>query len=147
MINEMENAVVVRQAINAPSAAIWEALTDSKELGKWFFNIDQFIPETGFVFSFTGHTESRAWIHNCKIIEVVPQELISYSWAYEGISGQTVVTFKIKDQENKKCLVEVFHSGLETFPKDLSDLSAENFTAGWTHLTEALKNLAENNRS
>jgi len=48
------STIIVREIINAPSAKVWKAITDKNEMTSWYFDLEEFKPEVGFKFSFTG---------------------------------------------------------------------------------------------
>ena len=145
-----ENPVIVEQTINAPVERLWDALTDNDQMKQWYFPLPEFKAEKGFEFSFTGGPdEHRQYTHHCRIVDLVPQKRLSYTWSYEGYAGKSVVTFELIPEEfpgsdREITIVRVTHEGLETFPADVPDLAAHNFEAGWKDiLGNSLKKFAE----
>lgn len=133
--------VVVERTYNASASKVWSALTNRDEMQAWYFELEDFQPEVGFEFSFTGTTEdNRPYLHLCKITEVIPEKRLSYTWKYDGLEGNSLVTFELFP-EGKNTRVRLTHSGLETFPANNPDMAPGNFFAGWTSiLNESLKN-------
>ena len=129
----MGDPIVVEETFHAPPSRVWKAITDRDEMSKWYFELASFVPEVGFEFTFEGGTENRKYMHLCRITEVIPQKRISYTWVYEGFSGESVVTFELIPQGNDS-KVRLTHSGLETFPSDNPDFARENFVAGWDEI-------------
>jgi len=127
---------VIERIYNAPVARVWKAITDNDEMKKWYFNIAAFKPEVGFEFSFDGvDKEGKKKVHLCKVIEVVKEIKLTYSWRYEGFEGNSFVTFELS-AEGEKTKLRLTHSGLETFPATASDAFAKaNFAEGWTYIT------------
>jgi len=140
----MDNDIIIKEVLlNAPVSKVWRAIVDSSEMKNWYFGIPGFKAETGFEFQFSGGTEENQYLHLCKIMEVVPERKISYSWRYENYPGSSIVTFELIPEGNKT-RVKLTHEGVETFPKDNSDFAKKNFTAGWNEIIGAsLKNYFE----
>ena len=46
-----------------------------------------------FSFYGKGH-KGESYLHLCKIIDVIPEKKLSYSWRYENYPGNSVVTFE-----------------------------------------------------
>ena len=125
--------VVKEVTLNAPASKVWKSITDKNEMKKWYFDLEEFKPEVGFEFSFWGGTEQKKYLHLCKITEVVLNKKLSYSWRYDGYTGESFVTFEIFI-ENNKTKVRLTHTGLETFPADNPDFAKGNFAEGWNHI-------------
>jgi uncharacterized protein YndB with AHSA1/START domain len=137
-------AIIVEQIINAPSEKIWRAITLKEEMKLWYFDLKEFKAEAGFKFSFEGGTEAKTYLHLCEVKEVVPNRKLSYSWAYEGIPVETLVTFELLPEGPGKTKVKLTHAGVENFPADNPDMARGNFVEGWTHIIQkALKEYAE----
>ncbi|NBA87788.1 SRPBCC domain-containing protein [Emticicia sp. CRIBPO] len=126
---------VIERLLNAPAEKVWQAITDKNQMKEWYFDLEEFKPEVGFVFQFTGRgkDEHKEYLHICEITEVVPLKKLTYSWRYEGYSGNSFVTFALAE-ENGKTLLTLTHAGLETFPVENPDLAPHNFAEGWTHI-------------
>lgn len=137
--------ITIEKSFNVPVAKIWKAITEPKEMKKWYFDIPDFTAEIGFEFSFKGETKNAKYIHLCKITEVENCKKLAYSWKYNGIQGTTLVSFELED-DGKTTVLKLTHSGLETFPKNNPDLSWDSFYEGWSYiLGTALKDyLAKN---
>jgi uncharacterized protein YndB with AHSA1/START domain len=136
---------VIERTYNAPVNKVWKAITDRDLMQQWYFNIAAFKPEVGFEFTFDGGSKEKTYTHLCKILEVIPNKKLSYSWRYKDYEGYSVVTFELFD-EGEKTRLKLTHTGLETFPQVSKDFSKESFTQGWTHIIgTSLKNFVENN--
>ena len=46
--------VIIEEVLYASVDKVWEALTDKEKMKLWYFNIDKFEPEAGFIFRFAG---------------------------------------------------------------------------------------------
>ena len=136
---------VIERTYNAPVNKVWKAITDRDLMQQWYFNIAAFKPEVGFEFTFDGGSKEKTYTHLCKILEVIPNKKLSYSWRYKDYEGYSVVTFELFD-EGEKTRLKLTHTGLETFPQVSKGFSKESFTQGWTHIIgTSLKNFVENN--
>ncbi|WP_309640902.1 SRPBCC domain-containing protein [Flavobacterium sp.] len=125
------NVIQLERLFDAPVATIWKALTDKTEMKKWYFDLEEFKAEVGFKFSFTGGpSPEKQYVHLCEVTEVIPQQKLTYSWAYEGYAGISHVTFELSSQENKT-LLKLKHTGIDTFPQSQPDFAIFNFNAGW----------------
>jgi uncharacterized protein YndB with AHSA1/START domain len=134
---------IIEQTYNVPASKVWKAITDRNQMKLWYFDIAEFRPEVGFEFEFSGENEGRRFLHLCKVIEVVPEEKLSYSWRYDGYEGNSVVTFELFSDGDKTRL-RLTHEGLETFPINNPDFKKENFAAGWNYITgTSLKKFVE----
>lgn len=135
--------LVVEYRYNAPVSKVWKALTDLKQIKEWYFNIAEFKAEPGFEFTFDGGSEEKTYTHLCKVVDVVPNKKLSYSWRYKDYPGDSLVTFELFD-EGEQTLLKLTHTGLETFPQDIADFAKSSFTQGWTYIAgTSLKNYVE----
>lgn len=125
---------VIERTYNAPVARVWSALTDNNEIKQWYFQLADFKAEPGFEFRFTGGSETKQYLHLCKVTEVIPMKKLAYSWRYDGYEGDSVVTFELFD-EGGKTRLKLTHEGLETFPQNSPDFARESFAKGWTYIT------------
>jgi len=137
--------LVIERTFDAPAEKIWKAITDKKEMKKWYFDLADFRPEIGFEFQFTGQgKKGEAYLHLCKVTEVVVQKKLTYSWSYKGIAGISYVTFELFPDGNKTKL-KLTHKGLETFQTDNPDFARSSFTEGWTYIIRtSLENFLKN---
>ena len=134
--------ITVQSTINAPVEKVWKAITDGEQMKQWYFDIAEFKPEPGFEFQFEGGNEDKVFLHLCKIIEVIENKKLSYSWRYDGYEGSSLVTFELFPEGNKTRL-KLTHAGLETFP-DKPDFARQNFAEGWTSIVgTSLKEFVE----
>ncbi|MBC7872400.1 MAG: SRPBCC domain-containing protein [Ferruginibacter sp.] len=126
--------IVTERVLNAPVEKVWSAITSKEEMDKWYFKIAAFKAEVGFMFQFSGEgRKGETYVHHCEIKEVIPLEKLSYTWRYEGIPGDSLVTFELSPDGDKTKL-KLTHTGLETFATDNPDFAKESFTEGWKHI-------------
>lgn len=140
----MSQPFTIERSYKAPVSTVWKALTDKNEMKKWYFDLEEFKPEVGFVFEFEGGPEDRKYIHHCEVTEVIENKKLTYSWAYAGYEGQSYVTFELFP-EGDSTRLKLTHAGLETFPP-IADFAKANFEAGWTDIIgRSLKEYLEKN--
>jgi len=125
--------IIVEETLKAPVNKVWKVLTDIHEMEQWYFEIDEFEPEVGFVFTFYGGSEEQKYLHICKIKEVVPNAKLSYSWRYEDVDGNSVVTFELT-KTGEDTLLRLTHEGVETFPQNKPDFRRNSFEKGWNDI-------------
>lgn len=139
--------IVIERTYDAPVEKVWKALTDKAEMKKWYFDLKEFKPETGFEFQFYGEGKTgEKFLHLCKITDVVKNKKLRYSWRYDGYEGISFVSFELF-AEGELTRLKLTHEGLETFPKtENNDFAKENFVGGWTYITAtSLKEYLEKN--
>jgi len=100
---------------------------------QWYFDLAEFKPEAGFEYEFTAGDERKQYMHLCKVIEIVENKKLKFSWRYDGYEGDSFVTIELFDEDNKTKL-KLTHEGIETFPASNPDFARENFALGWNHL-------------
>ena len=139
-----ESPIVIEAVYNAAVDNVWRAITDKNQMKEWYFDVSDFKPEPGFEFRFNGGNEDKVFVHLCKIIEVIPKKKLSYSWRFQGLAGNSLLTFELFE-EPKSTRLKLTHDGLETFPPD-PVLSKENFRQGWKQIIGSnLKKFVESN--
>lgn len=130
----MKDAVIVERVLNASVPQVWNALTDKNEMKDWYFDLQAFRAEKGFIFQFNGGPEEGpVYVHNCEVTEVIPQKKLSYSWRYEGYPGISYVTWELEPKGNDT-LLTLTHTGLDTIAAAGPDFAISNFHEGWNHL-------------
>ena len=126
--------IVIERLFDAPVSRVWKAITDKDDMRKWYFDLPEFKADVGFTFQFTGGpSPEKQYVHLCEITEVIPEKRLTYSWRYEGYSGNSFVTFELTKQGNKT-LFRLTHTGIETFPIENRDFAIRNFEEGWTQI-------------
>lgn len=123
----------IERVFSATVDILWKAISDKNEMKNWYFDVSDFNPVPGFEFTFTGGTEERQYVHLCKVVEVVTNKKLSYTWKYEGYPGESKVTFELFP-EGEKTRLRLTHDGLETFPSHIPDFAKESFAAGWNDI-------------
>lgn len=130
--------LVVEETFHVPADKVWKALSDKKEMKKWYFDLKAFKPIVGFTFQFTGGpSPEKQYVHLCEVTEAIPNKKLTYSWAYQGYAGKSLVSFELKAQ-GSSTLLTLTHSGLETFPEENTDFARKNFEGGWNEIIHKL---------
>lgn len=127
-------AIVAEQIYNSPVQKVWEAITDNEKMKQWYFQMEDFRPEVGFTFRFSGTDKGVTFWHTCVITEVIPLKKLVHTWTYEEYPGSSVVTWELFD-EGGNTRLRLTHTGVESFPQDNPSFAKENFTKGWAHIT------------
>lgn len=126
--------IVFERTYEAPVAKVWKAITDKNDMKQWYFEMSDFKPEVGFEFSFVGTDGKRSFLHLCKVIEVIPNRKLKHSWRYDGVEGNSFVTWELFAEGRNRTRVKLTHEGLETFPQDAPEYAKKNFVEGWTSI-------------
>jgi len=127
---------VIERSYDASSSNVWKAITEKELIRQWFFEIQDFRPDVGFQFSHSKEDGDNSYLLICTVTEVLVGKRLSYSWKYEGIPGDSLVTFEIFP-EGKKTKLRLTHAGLETFPANRPELfGRDKFATGWNYLIE-----------
>ena len=138
--------IIIEIVYNASLKKVWQAITDNNQMKQWYFDIAEFNAEVGFEFQFTGEgKEGEKYIHLCKMMEVIPEKILKYSWRYNSYTGNSFVTFDLS-AEGETTKLTLTHQGLETFPATANSAFAkENFEEGWNYIIgTSLKKFVEN---
>lgn len=110
----------------------------------WYFDIQDFVLETGKEFNFYEPGGADKYHHHGEILEIIPNQKLKHTWSYPDFSTlKTIVTWELQP-ENEHTVVKLTHEDIENF-KDLGEgFSRENFTEGWnTILGQSLKEYLE----
>lgn len=135
-MSRANKSIVVEQLFNVSVNDVWAAITKVEEMKKWFFdNIPDFEPQVGFQTSFQVRSGERTFTHLWEIVEVIPNERISYDWRYEEYEGQGLVTFELLKQGNKS-LLRLTNQGLESFPNDIPEFARASCQGGWEYFIQ-----------
>jgi uncharacterized protein YndB with AHSA1/START domain len=143
-----QKPIIMEILLNAPVQKVWKALTDKNEMKIWYFDLEEFKPEVGFKFHFTGGpSPEKQYLHLCEITEVIPEKKLAHTWHYDGYPGNSFLTFELTPQGNKT-LLKLTHKDLETLPRDNPDFAVRNFEEGWNSIiNDALENYFRTDRN
>jgi uncharacterized protein YndB with AHSA1/START domain len=140
----MSKPITVQYKINAPLEKAWNALTDKNEMKSWYFDIRDFVLETGKEFNFYEPGEAKKYHHQCRILEIVPNWKLKYTWSYPEFSDAvTTVTWELQE-EGSGTLVTLTHDNIEGFDSLGENFSRKSFTEGWNGIIgQSMKNYLE----
>jgi uncharacterized protein YndB with AHSA1/START domain len=140
---EKHEPLVVETTINAPSSKVWKALTTAEDISQWIMPVKEFKPEVGFEFKFIGHDNGKDYPTSCKVVEIIHNKKLSYTWSFDEAPAYSLVTYELTE-ENGKTKLKLTHEGLENIPAGHPDLSKERHLEGWTMIIKTgIKNLVE----
>jgi len=136
--------IIVTQTFNVSAKTVWEALTDVTQMRKWYFeNIPNFKPEVGFKTSFLVTSDTRNFLHQWEITEVVVLKKNSYRWNYKDYSGDSFVHFELFTNK-KETLLRLTTEVIADFPDNIPEFEPESCRAGWNYfIKDRLKNYIE----
>jgi uncharacterized protein YndB with AHSA1/START domain len=129
------DAIILERTLNAPVARVWKALTDIDQMREWYFDLKEFKPEVGFEFEFIVEHQGNSYHHLCRLIEVIPERKIAYTWRYKGEQGDSLVTFQLSP-EGERTRLKLTHTGIETFPRTPA-YARKNFENGWKAIVDS----------
>jgi uncharacterized protein YndB with AHSA1/START domain len=124
--------------IDAPTARVWEHITDSKKIAGWF-KPNTFEARLGAAFTIECHADEGTMSGVVK--EIVPQKKLVYTFQSKVTKVETLVTFTLA-AEGKSTRLTLVHSGWDALPPEEQDI-ADQFDGGWGGF---LKNLQETAR-
>ena len=131
-------SVVVERELAHPPEKIWRALTQGALIEEWMMKND-FQPIVGHHFLFCA-TPMPHWngIVDCEVLEVVPNERLSYAWRAvakdASVMLTTVVTWTLKPT-TRGALVRMEQSG---FDAD-DEVGYRGATHGWPQYLDGLE--------
>jgi len=125
----MSKTIKVNTTYDHPIEDVWAALTDKEAMSEWLMPCD-IEPVEGHQFQFrTKAYPGFDGIVNCRVLEVIPNRKLSFSWN-GGPVKHTTVTFELTAMGSKTQL-HFEHSGFEGF---FSRMIVSRILAnGWRH--------------
>ena len=134
----IENAVTIK----ASPEAVFKALTDARELAKWFPSAAESDPRPGGAFRFTFKNENAQHDHvrEGKYLEVVSGKKVRYPWHLSPGDAPTTVEFTLSPRGGDTTLT-LLHSGWGTGSE--LDNTVEMHTKGWGFFLQNLKSVLE----
>jgi uncharacterized protein YndB with AHSA1/START domain len=131
-----DQPLVKEVLLDAPPSRVWKAITTPEELKQWSFDLTGFEPVKGKQFTFFGEKDGVKFLHKCEVMEIIPEKKMTWLWSYDGVPGDTYVTFELFP-EGDQTRLRLTHEGLEKLPQD-ENYARANFEMGWTELTGKL---------
>lgn len=136
----IRRTVIHQYYIKAPSAKVFKAISDNKELTRWFLAKASLDKEKGGDYKFTwqgGYTESG------KVLDYVPGKRLSLSWPgywKKRLLGWTRATFTVENR-GKGTLLKLRHSGYGSSEAWIWNYALTH--AGWSYYLTNLKSVLE----
>lgn len=156
IITPDQDSIVTQIEIAAPPERVFQALTDAKQLKRWFgspecpakiWQMDagpgghyRYVTEKGAVV--VNHV-SQFECHG-EIVEYDPPRVLAYTWIanwHDDVTRRTIVRWELTPKSTGT-LVKVTHSGLTQLP-----IARRDYTGGWPGVLEMLKKFAEDKNS
>lgn len=131
------NHLIIEKTYDAPIEKVWQAITDKQQMKDWYFDIPDFKPELNHEFSFLAGREGRQYRHLCRIVEINPVTRLAYTWRYEGMPGDSLVTFELSEPAPSQTRLTLTHTGLDSFPTEQPDFAPDSFKEGWTYFVHS----------
>ncbi|AXG67831.1 hypothetical protein KORDIASMS9_00013 [Kordia sp. SMS9] len=120
-----EPPVIVSQNFAQSVETVWKAITEVSQMKHWFFdNIPDFKAEVGFQTKFTVKAPSLDFMHLWRIVEVIPHKKLVYNWKYEGLQGDSFVTFELQEKDQETLLM-LTTKVTEDFSEDIPEFTAK----------------------
>ena len=128
-----DKPVKVENIFDGSINEVWKAITEHDQMVQWFFdNLPDFKPEPGFRTQFNVKAPSRDFLHLWEVTEVKQYKKIVTNWKYEGIQGESLVTFQLEAQDNKTKLT-VSTKVVEDFDDNIPEFKRESCLKGWNY--------------
>jgi len=140
-----EEPIIVEHTFNTSADKVWNAITKPDQMKQWYFDsIEAFEPVVGFKTQFIVQANEKSYHHHWHVTKVEPGKKISYNWKYEGIPGDSNVSFELSEKNGQTKLI-LTHKVLESFPQDVPEFKRESGLAGWKYfIQDSLKGYLEN---
>ncbi len=132
----MAQPIVVEQLLPVSRNAVWRAITVPDLMRLWYFEpMEDFRPEVGFETSFDVESGGRVFRHRWQVTEVVPGQVLTYTWRYDGHPGAATTEWTLHESPEGTTLT-VTCTGIESFPQEIPELRPESCRAGWEHFIQ-----------
>ena len=139
-----ENKLIIPRTFGTAPKSVWNALTEYELIKQWSPFFTNFKAIVGFEDRFMlGPDPEHQYLHVCRVLEVEEDRKLAYSWAYDGYTGKSRVTFDLSGSENSTDVVFT-HEITASFPTDDPSFAESNFIQGWTHTVNALQQFVSN---
>ena len=115
--------------IDVPRSMVFNALTDATQMERWIGSKGSIDPKPG------GKIDFGWGMGPVKILELIPDEKLSYTWEWEG-EPETVATWTLSGSGGKT-RVSIVQSGFAP------DRNSEDYYIGWSKFAARLKTMLE----
>ncbi|MDZ7690946.1 MAG: SRPBCC domain-containing protein [Balneolaceae bacterium] len=138
-MSDNNNKLTVKRVINADRKTVFEALTNSTIMQKWFYaGADGWSatvkndPVVGGSYQIDMHGQNETYSHEGEYKEIVPNEKLVFTWNSKAVQD-TLVTITLTEVK-KNTEVTLTHEFLPNAEMK------ENHTKGWTQILTHLDN-------
>lgn len=125
--------------LHADPKRIWRALTNEKDLAKWWSDGVVIQPEAGGLFKEPWtDSEGQAQLATGKVLNAIDEKELKFTWHERDWpeNWETECTIKIEDEGDDRILT-VTHDGWEHLPEEKREALLQDFEIGWgLHLKE-----------
>lgn len=129
----MAEPIVVEQSFPVSRESVWKAVTDPELMRQWYFEpMEDFRPEVGFETRFEVESGGRVFRHLWEVTEVVPRQVLTYTWRYDGYPGLGATEWKLLEIPGGTKLV-LTCNGIESFPQEIPEFTRASCQAGWEY--------------
>jgi uncharacterized protein YndB with AHSA1/START domain len=129
--------------INAPISKVWDALTNSEQIKKYFYGTETKTDwKVGSSIEFTGEWEGTSYIDKGQILSFNPEQKLEYTYlsSFTGLADEpenySVVGFELESKGNST-QVTVSQSNFK------DETHRDHSKANWGHVLDELKKLLE----
>jgi uncharacterized protein YndB with AHSA1/START domain len=141
----MSRSIDLSVVVKASPEAVFRALTDARELERWFPSTAESDPRPGgaFRYTFTNQNAQHDHVREGRYLEVVPLRKVSYPWHMAPGEAPTTVEFTVIGGAGETT-VSLVHSGWATDPA--VDQAFQMHVQGWGFFLQNLKAVLEGGR-
>lgn len=129
-----ESVIHIERTYNNTIEEVWHALTDYEAVKQWFFDIPDFKIEVGAELSFYENGHSHNYLHNCRILEVIPFEKLQYTWSHPTKSSTESIVTWLLIPRGRATILRLTHDGVDNFKEVGKDFSKESYENGWSEI-------------
>lgn len=139
-----DTPIITKFTYNTSVPKLWNAISNHDNMKQWYFEIlEDFVAEVGFKTSFQVSVEDRTYTHNWEVTDVIPLEMIQYTWTFDEYDGSSYTRFEISEKDS---LVELTLTEVVTkdYPSGIPEFEPESSKAGWQYfLNQRLRSYLE----
>lgn len=134
--------IKVSSTYSFPVEKVWNAITKPEEMKKWYFFVHNFELKEGNVFTFYEKESGGTYLHQCEILQIIPEKLFEHTWEHPSHSkGKSWLKWELEAVDAAHTQLTLTHSGLENFADAGPEFAPENYEGGWDAFVKtSLKN-------
>ena len=133
----MQDVIVREQFYSHPISEVWKAISEGKNISKWFIQAD-FQPTVGYQYTFT-HEDT---VIKGEVLEVAPVTTLAYTWIVGETSVATTVRWMLEEKDGGTAL-KLEHSGISKYPGESAAKMFSSFQGGWASCLNELEGYLE----